>query len=64
VEAIKPIAVTIPTATAISGLSRTKIYRLIGDGRLDAIRIDGRRLVRFESIERLLSPSERQEAEG
>jgi excisionase family DNA binding protein len=62
---LKPLAVSVSSAASLTGLSRSKVYALISDGRLDAIRVDGRRLVRFASIERLLAVPERhrQEAE-
>ncbi|MEO6360324.1 MAG: helix-turn-helix domain-containing protein [Sphingomicrobium sp.] len=42
------------TAKALS-LGRTSVYSLIGDGRLDAFKIGRRRLIRAESIRRLLN---------
>lgn len=42
------------TAKALS-LGRTSVYALIGDGRLDAFKIGRRRLVKAESIRRLLN---------
>jgi excisionase family DNA binding protein len=37
------------------GLGRTSIYAMIADGRLDAFRLGRRRLVRMESIRRLIA---------
>jgi hypothetical protein len=45
----------------ISGLGRTKVYELIGDGSLDSITIGKRRLVVIDSYRRLI---ERQRAVG
>jgi excisionase family DNA binding protein len=43
----------------LSGLGRTVVYEMIGDGRLDAIKIGKRRLVLIDSYRRLI---ERQRA--
>jgi excisionase family DNA binding protein len=59
-SSLKPVAVSVSSAVSLTGLSRTKLYKLIDDGRLEAVRVDGRRLVLFESIERLLAPAEKQ----
>ena len=52
----KRLAVTIDDACEITGLGRTKIYELIGQGKLKAVSIGRRRLVLMESIEALLLP--------
>jgi excisionase family DNA binding protein len=52
----KRLAVTIVDACEITGLGRTKIYELIGQGKLKAVSIGRRRLVLMESIEALLLP--------
>jgi hypothetical protein len=49
------LACTIKEAMGATGLGHTKIYELIGDGRLDTIKVDSRRLVRVSSLLRLLS---------
>jgi excisionase family DNA binding protein len=47
---IPPLAYAIRTAVAVSGLSRSRIYELIGQGQLEA-RKDGRKtLVLAESL--------------
>ncbi len=38
----------------ITALSRGQVYRMIGDGRLETIRVGRRILVKTESIRRLL----------
>ena len=43
----------------LSGLGRTVVYEMIGDGRLDAIKIGKRRLILIDSYRRLI---ERQRA--
>lgn len=50
----EPIAYRIPDATRVSGIGRTKIYELIGSGKLKAVRVGGRRLVLAESLRTLL----------
>lgn len=39
------IALRIPEAVAVSGLSRTTLYGLIASGDLPAIKVGGRRLI-------------------
>jgi excisionase family DNA binding protein len=52
----KPIAVTIPTARRISGLGNSTIWKLISEGRLDTVSVGRRRLILYDSLEKLLSP--------
>lgn len=52
---MKPISVTIDVACQISGLGKTKIYELIGSGRLETVTIGRRRLVTYASLERVLT---------
>ena len=47
---IEPIAVPIPAASQISGLSRSAIYRELGAGRLRAVKQGARTLVLVDSI--------------
>lgn len=52
---MEPIALSInDTAKALS-LGRTSIYAMIADGRLETFRLGRRRLVRMESIKRLVA---------
>jgi excisionase family DNA binding protein len=46
---------TIAEACAATGLGRTKLYELIGDGRVDTATIGRRRLVKVRSLQRLLA---------
>src|SRR5262249_2077519 len=41
-----------------TGLKPTKVWQLIRDGRLEVVRVDGRTLVKYPSVERLLSPEQ------
>jgi hypothetical protein len=52
----RPITVTIAHAREISGLGNSTIWKLISEGRLDTVSIGRRRLVLYDSLERLLSP--------
>jgi excisionase family DNA binding protein len=54
----KPLAVTINEACRIAGLGKSKIYQCLADGRLRGTKVDRRRLILLESIERLLSSPE------
>lgn len=48
-----PLLCSIPTAAGLLGVSRSKTYELIGDGRLITVSIGRRRLVRVESVRAL-----------
>lgn len=48
------ISVTVDEAVAASGLSRSTIYELIGDGSLESRRVAGRRLILVRSLRRLI----------
>jgi excisionase family DNA binding protein len=53
------LAVSISDAAKVLGLGRTSIYAMIAGGRLDAFKLGRRRLVRVDSIRRLVASSER-----
>jgi excisionase family DNA binding protein len=53
-ESPTPISTTVDDACRITGLGRTKVYELIGEGTLKTVTVGRRRLVIFESIEALL----------
>jgi excisionase family DNA binding protein len=52
---MEPLALSINDTARTLGLGRTSIYGMIADGRLDAFRLGRRRLVRMESIRRLIA---------
>jgi hypothetical protein len=54
----KPITVTFKSAKQISGLGLTTLWGLAKDGRLQVVRVAGRTLIVYDSLERLLTPSE------
>jgi excisionase family DNA binding protein len=55
---LKPLTLTVKATCALTGLGPTKVWQLIRDGRLEVVRVDGRTLVKFPSVERLLSPEQ------
>lgn len=50
---LKPVTVTVETALKLSGLGRTKLYQLIGQGVIKTITVGRRRLVIFSSLEEM-----------
>jgi hypothetical protein len=54
---IEPICVTMQDAEHASGLGSTKLGELVRDGRIESVLIDGRRLVVYASLKRLLTPA-------
>ena len=48
------ITCSVRDALAASGLGKTKFYSLMDAGRVETIKIDGKRLVRVESLLKLL----------
>lgn len=57
----RPITVTVKDAQKLSGLGPTMIWKLIGDGRLEVVRIDRRTLITVESLRKLLTPPHSEE---
>jgi excisionase family DNA binding protein len=53
-ETPKPVSTTVDDACRITGLGRTKVYELIGQGKLKTATIGRRRLVIYASIIALL----------
>jgi hypothetical protein len=63
------ISMTVPDFRAASGLGNTVVYEMIGDGRLESIKIGKRRLILLDSYRRLIenqlsAPTQGQTAEG
>lgn len=48
------IAFSVRETVALTGLSRSTIYRMFDEGRLRSLRIGGRRLIRRRDLEALL----------
>ncbi len=49
----KPLTVTVPTALALTGIGRTKLYALIAEGRVKTVKVGSRTLVSYASLEAL-----------
>jgi excisionase family DNA binding protein len=56
------VTCTVAEACEASGLGRTKIFEAIAGGRLEATKVDGRRLVYVPSLLRLLGAQREQRA--
>lgn len=52
---VEQLAVSIKEAGKTLSVGRTTIYEMIADGRLEAFRLGRRRLVKVESIRRLIA---------
>ncbi len=48
------ITTSVKDACAMSGIGRTKFNELMGNGQIDTIKIGRRRLVKIDSLKRLL----------
>lgn len=48
-----PVWVTVNEAMRLAGFRRTRLYELMADGTLKSIKIGGKRLISFRSIEKL-----------
>jgi len=56
---LKPITVTVPTALAITGLGRTKLYSLINNGTIRVSKVGRRTLLVYADLEKLATGEER-----
>jgi len=54
---VRPITVTIAHAREITGLGNTTLWKLIGEKKLQTVRVGRRRLVLYDSLRALLAPS-------
>lgn len=50
----EPLAVKIPVAVQISGIGRTKLYELIGNGRIETVKVGRATLVIVASLRRFI----------
>lgn len=48
------ITATVRDACGMTGLGKTKLYQLIGEGKVDTVTIGRRRLIKVESLKALL----------
>ncbi|ATE65769.1 DNA-binding protein [Rhizorhabdus dicambivorans] len=51
---IEPLTVRIPMAIQLTGLSRSRLYRLIQSGEIKVIKIGRSTLISFESLKKLV----------
>ncbi|HEX6015116.1 MAG TPA: helix-turn-helix domain-containing protein [Geminicoccaceae bacterium] len=54
----EPEAVSINETCRLTGIGRSKLYQLIGDGTLPTLKVGKRRLVRLSTVRRLLASLE------
>jgi excisionase family DNA binding protein len=54
---VKPISVSVKTATELTGLSRSTIWKLLATGTVESVSVGRKRLVKYESLEALLKSS-------
>jgi excisionase family DNA binding protein len=57
----KTTVASVRDATQLLGLSRSTLWKLIKEKRLETVRLDRRTLIRMESIERLLTEGIRED---
>lgn len=55
-------ACSIPDACEAIGVKRTTLYRLLDEGRVESVRLDGRRLIVVRSLRGLVSPPQAEAA--
>jgi hypothetical protein len=53
---LRPLAVTVQTARALTGLGNTTLWQLISAQKLQTVSVGRRRLIIFKSLEALLNP--------
>lgn len=51
---LQPLALSVEEAGKYTGLSRSSLYRLIGSGELQSLKVSGRRLIRRDALDKLL----------
>jgi excisionase family DNA binding protein len=49
----RPLLVTVRQAKQLLSIGHTKTYELIKSGALETVKVDKRRMIKFDSIERL-----------
>jgi len=54
-QAPTPAALSVPSAVVYSGIARTKLYSLMADGQIEAVKVGKRRLVLRASIDEFLA---------
>ncbi|MET0307816.1 MAG: helix-turn-helix domain-containing protein [Sphingomonas sp.] len=56
-DAMEPIAVRISTAVKLTGICRSTIYELIGDGTIETVKIGRSTFILYPSLKRLFERS-------
>ncbi|MEV5020732.1 helix-turn-helix domain-containing protein [Sphingobium sp. LMA1-1-1.1] len=51
---MQPITCSVDDAAKAIGIGRVTLYKYIKEGRVESVRIGGRRLVKIESVKRLV----------
>lgn len=59
-DRLQPITIRVAQAVELTGLSRSKLYELIRDREIEAIKIGGATLVIYESLQRLVERHRRE----
>jgi excisionase family DNA binding protein len=52
---MEPLTVTVDGAKALTGLGKTKLYELIGEGKLETVKVGTRTLIKTKSIRQLVA---------
>ncbi len=50
----EPISYSVREAAAVIGISRSKLYTMLGNGEIQCVRLGGRTLIRRSDIDKLL----------
>ena len=56
-SASAPLTVTFQTAKKLSGLGLTTLWKLVKEKRIEIVRIGGRSLITYRSLQSLLTPT-------
>ncbi|MGR4892676.1 helix-turn-helix domain-containing protein [Sphingopyxis sp. LARHCG72] len=64
VSRLDPISIRIAEAVRVTGLSRTKIYQLIADGKIDAAKVGKATLIYVQSLRQFLQDHPRPQHGG
>jgi hypothetical protein len=53
-QGLKPITVTVNVALALTGIGRSKFYYLVAAGKIKTVKLQGKTLVNYASLEELM----------
>ena len=54
---VEPICVRVAVAVKLTGISRSTLYELIGDGEIEAVKVGRSTFVKYASLKRLFEKS-------